>query len=89
MSESLAIPAVHNNGTSKEELVNNLQEAYLSLRESLDKLHNTTPHTRDYYIKKHNDYETARVQHSNRCEKIVEVMNELEQIAIAIQSNER
>lgn len=89
MSESLAIPAVHNNGTPKKELVSNLQKAYLSLRESLDKLHKTGPHPRDYHIKQYSDYNAAKVQYRNRCQKIIEVMNELELMAIAIQSNER
>lgn len=88
MSESLAIPAIHNNGTSKEELVNNLKEAYLSLKESLNKLHNTGPHPRDYYVKQYDDYNAAKVQYRNRCNKINEVMNELEQIAIAIQTKD-
>lgn len=89
MSESLAIPAVHNNGSSKKELINDLMLAHLSLRESLNKLGKTAPHSRDYYIKQNNDFETAREQFNSRCYKINEVMEELKQIAIAIQTNER
>ena len=89
MSESLAIPAIHNNGTSKKELVDNLKEVYSSLREALNKLRKTAPHMRDYYTNQNNDYEIAEVQFNNRYCAIVKVMNELQQIAIAIQTNER
>lgn len=89
MSESLAIPQIHNNGTSKEDLLNNLSNAYTSLQESLGKLNKTGPHPRDYYVKQYDDYNAAKVQYRNRCNKINEVMKELELIAIAIQTNER
>lgn len=85
----LAIPAIHNNGTSKADLLEALSNAYLSLKESLNKLSYTIPHQRDYYIKQINDFETAKKQHVERYKKIKEVMKELEEIAIAIQTNER
>lgn len=76
---------IHNNGSSEKDLLNDLQEAFLSLRESLSKLSKTAPHQRDYYIKCNNDYKVAIEQYKNRCNKISEVMDELEQIAITIQ----
>lgn len=85
MSESLAIPAIHNNGTSKKELVSDLRNAYTALTDSLALLRLTAPHMRDYYTKENNDYKTAREQYQARYSKIEEVMKELESIAITIQ----
>lgn len=82
----LALPSLHLNGTSKEELVQRLSEAHLSLQKAREVLAKAAPHQRDYYVQKdQGNYRRARNQHEARLQKIDDVMTELLDLGIFIQ----
>ena len=92
----LAVPTVHLNGTSKQELLDQLQNAFRAVREAQNVLAKAAPHGRDYYVQdadhpamKGGAIFTAQAQHHARMAKLAGVCEELEQIAIAVQDQGR
>jgi len=82
----LALPSIHVNGTSKDELVRQLSEAHLRLQQAREALMQAAPHQRDYYVQKdQGNYYRARKQYEARLLKIEEVMSELLDLGILIQ----
>jgi predicted transcriptional regulator len=84
----IIVPAVHLNGTSKESLVEALENAYTSVGNAYDSLRECAPNGRDYYIYKDNPFERAREEWRNRMERLDSVRRELEAIAAGIVNNE-
>lgn len=83
--KDLAIPTVHLNGTPKAELIEQLCNAYNALQEALKVMRQATPNGRDYYVQADKEALTdALRQHNYRQAKVCEVMDDLEQITIAI-----
>ncbi len=73
----LAIPTVHLNGTSRNELLEQVRNAYTALQDAINVMCKAAPHGRDYYPQTSDaPYELARTQHYNRITKIEEVMKE-------------
>jgi hypothetical protein len=81
---TVTIPRVHLNGTSREELLNQLSEAHHALMEALGAMGRAAPHGRDYYVISDEAIHQAGAQHRARCAKMVEVLEELELIAQGI-----
>lgn len=83
----LEVPTVHLNGTSKQELLLQLREAYRAVNKAKEALRATVPHLRDYYVQDSTDqvYERAREQHNSRHDMLNTVMEQLEAIASAVQ----
>ena len=50
MTKKLIVPAVHLNGTSKNELTAALSNAGKAMRDAINALRETAPHGRDYYV---------------------------------------
>jgi len=84
---NLIVPCVHMNGTSKPDLENQLEEAYLAIGNAIDALKKAAPNARDYYVYDSGAYEEAREQHFARMEKLYRVQNELGTIHLAILEN--
>ena len=81
----LIIPTIHLNGTSREELLSQLQAAARATADACLKLADAAPHPRDYYVQYDTEaYTKARAQHEARLEKLRQIYNELESIAIKI-----
>lgn len=81
---TLTVPTVHNNGTSKERLIEALCEATNKLREACTALGECTPNGRDYYVQGNTALGKALDEHRSRLQRIDDVRKELDQLAIAI-----
>jgi hypothetical protein len=81
MSEQV-VPQVHLNGTSKEELVDQLRTVLTHLRAAEEALQLATPNGRDYYHT--GNYEAARAQHVSRVELLGGLIEDIFAQAIAI-----
>jgi hypothetical protein len=81
---NLAIPTVHLNGTSREQLLEGLSDAIHAMHEAGRALAKAAPNARDYYVQGAGAINTALNQHEARMTKLREVIRELEQIVFAI-----
>jgi hypothetical protein len=77
-TEKIIVPVIHLNGTSKKELLRQVEEAGEALVKAIDALYNSAPNARDYY---HTDNFKAVVeQHRRRVRMVTEVKNEIDVI---------
>jgi hypothetical protein len=83
-SAKLAVPTVHMNGTSKKELLEQYKNAFTAVTTAVTELCKSSPHARDYYTQKGDQYPVARKQHESRLKRLNSVAAELESIAVAI-----
>jgi hypothetical protein len=77
-------PSVHINGTSKEELLNQVLDVLICLRAALEAMAKAAPHGRDYYVQTSHAIHHAISQHMYRCRTIHELVGEYQQIACKI-----
>jgi hypothetical protein len=80
----LKIPTIHLNGTSKEQLFEQICNAIDGVHAAGDALAKATPNARDYYPQGPEAIYEAMRQHETRMTKLREVARELETIAQAI-----
>lgn len=80
----LAVPLVNLNGTSKQSLIDELDEARDAIRKATDALDNITIHGRDFVMQDHTEYKLAREQMASRIGKLDTVYAELTDILKAI-----
>lgn len=73
----LVAPHVHLNGTSKAELLEQLENIYTALGEAYDAVKRSAPNGRDYYPLPPDAMEAAREQHVRRLTVIDSLRNEL------------
>ena len=86
--KELQVPTVHLNGTSKDALVKNLENAYRALLEACRSLNETAPHGRDYCVQEDPEaFSKANEQYHARGRKLVEVMDELIVIRVAVEEH--
>jgi len=78
------IPAVHSNGTGKNALMSQMNRVIEKLRNAQEEMSFATPHERDFYIKKDNDYRQAYAVHEIRMERIAALIAEFEELREAI-----
>lgn len=81
---ALMIPTVHMNGTSRDELVKQLSDAYTAIDAAMDVLRKATPHGRDYYPQGDDAWRKANKAHCDRLVKLHEVAQEILTIAEGI-----
>jgi hypothetical protein len=81
---NLAIPTVHLNGTSRQELIDQLYVAVRALHEAGSALARAAPNARDYYVQNPLAFSLAQDQHYARMQKLRDITRELEQIAEAL-----
>jgi len=81
---TLAVPTIHLNGTSRQELLDQLSDAVLALERAIGKLQLAHPNARDYYPQGNEAFNVARDQHFDRIERICKVRDELVFIAEAL-----
>lgn len=77
----MMIPTVHLNGTSREQLLEGYVSAITALDTALDKLLQTAPNGRDYYVQDGDAWRVANAEHLNRMRALHAVREELSQIA--------
>jgi len=81
ISDKPVVPTVHLNGTDKQDLLNQLQEAIGSVEDAGKSLAKASPHLRDYYTQPKGEWNRAQDQHEARIVKLREIVKELETIA--------
>jgi hypothetical protein len=80
----MAVPQIHLNGSSRTDLLDQFKTAYIALAAARYALQQAAPHARDYYVISPGAFEVAREQHESRLQRINDVLEELQSIAIVI-----
>lgn len=80
----MMIPVIHLNGTSREELVRQCQEATVALRLALARVHDMAPNGRDYYPLGSTALYFASIEHAERVEKLRNVLTDVETLWSAV-----
>ena len=73
----MMIPTVHLNGTSKNELLAQVEEAQRGVSVALRAMSSAAPNGRDYYPQGPSAYAEAEREHLARVNKLVDVRQEL------------
>ena len=81
----MMVPTIHLNGTSKEELLEQLQNAYTACTDLVSALSRAYPHGRDYYPQGDAAIYKAQDEANDRVRRVRSVQNELTEIAQKIQ----
>jgi hypothetical protein len=71
------IPTIHLNGTSREELIRQLQQAVTALTEAHRALENAAPHGRDYYPQGKGAIQQAVIEHRERLMRLGDIQEEI------------
>ena len=89
--KQIIVPCIHMNGTSKKDLSDRLEEAHDAIGVAYDRLRQTAPNLRDYYVYEKGSiaYEIAANQHYDRMKRLHDVQNELEAIIGGILDGEK
>jgi hypothetical protein len=84
----LITPTVHLNGSSKDLLLRQYQEAFEALDAAIGALQMARPHGRDYYIQDNRAFHVAIEQHRERLKALETVRTELRELyqAVMVQS---
>lgn len=69
----MTLPTIHRNGTSANELYEQLDAAYSAVLRAEKALENATPNARDYYPQGDLAYKIARTEHEQRIIAVFEV----------------
>lgn len=77
-------PSIHLNGTSKEELARQIEQALTDLNRALGSLEQAAPNARDYYPQGDGAFKQARAEHTGRVGKLCEVREDLETLYEAL-----
>ena len=89
MQKELICPVVHLNGTGKDGLMRQYKEAYSAALAAQAKINLIETHDRDYYV--HSTPHAGRIAREKKQEwlrMLAHVLEELQEIAIAIQKGE-
>ena len=76
----MILPSIHKNGTSKEELIDQVSTARHALRTAIEALQAAAPNGRDYYPQGTQVVVQAQYEHRERFRKLNDVMEELTSI---------
>jgi len=79
------VPQVNNNGTSRDELIQQRRDVLGHLRKSILALTFMTPHGRDFQTVEIERYDEARALHRIRVTAVAELLDDIEAEALAIQ----
>jgi polysaccharide pyruvyl transferase WcaK-like protein len=86
---ALSVPTIHMNGTSQQELLDQICMALSAIRDAEQAMRAVTPNGRDYYPQGPDAIQEALRQHANRLHNLRAVHDELEQIGETIASHPR
>lgn len=73
----MIVPTVHMNGTSKDELLRQIEIAHAAINHAIEGLAGAAPNARDYYVQGPGAFPQARAEHEARMHKLSDVMSEL------------
>jgi hypothetical protein len=77
-------PTIHLNGSSGQELLDNIVDAGRAVQDALTALGKAYPNARDYYPQGNGAYRTALSEHEARCRHLAIVRDELEHLAMDV-----
>ena len=77
-------PTIHMNGTSRNSLLDEINDAMRALSVALEKLALMAPNARDYYPQGEDAFGKARQEHANRLTSVRKVREELKTLAESI-----
>lgn len=77
-------PTIHNNGTSRDELMAQVLKATERIREAMTALAEATPNGRDYYPQGPDAIKAAGAEHRERIAKLREVLDDMEALSLHI-----
>lgn len=80
----MTVPTVHLNGTSKAELLAQIEQAYGAIAAAIKALGNAHPNARDYYVQEPAAITAATNEHRSRVDRLVAVNMELHALHVAI-----
>jgi len=80
----MTVPLVHRNGTSKEELLDQITKACYALKQALEAVTDAQPNQRDYYPLPPDAWTTAQRDHLTRLQRLQDIRQEYFNLAIAI-----
>jgi len=86
--KKLQAPLVHMNGTGEDTLLEDISNAYAAISDAMDALRKAAPDGRDYYPLETGSLKRAEDEHLARSLTLLNVKNELEALALAIQDGE-
>jgi hypothetical protein len=78
--EEMLVPTIHSNGTSKESLTNDLEDAYYKIQLAYDALKRCAPNGRDYYLQGAGALSKATDEHMARLKHLDIVMVEIQEL---------
>lgn len=80
----VTLPIVNMNGSTKQELMEQVWAQYIAVRAAYEAVCQSPPHGRDYQISPIGDYEKARAEYQERALAILKISQELEALYIGI-----
>ena len=80
----MRFPSIHLNGTSKRELISQLNEASHALNNAYSALKQAAPHGRDYYPQGPTALETAITEHMDRLRRLDAIKEEIDAMTLTI-----
>jgi hypothetical protein len=83
-AETMIAPTVHMNGTSRDELIRQLETAYDALNTAIEALTAASPNARDYYPQGPHAYSQASNEHTARLGALHTVRADVERLVNAI-----
>lgn len=81
---SLTKPTVHLNGTSRESLMRQYEDAGAALNAAFRKLVEASPNARDYYVQDCFAFAAAQREHEDRLARIKSVHDEIEWLLLEV-----
>lgn len=79
-----AKPTIHRNGSSKQQLMEDLLTAMQAIDEAIKAVRQTSPNGRDYYPQGDDAFRTAGREHVERLKSLEKIKQELEELAMHI-----
>lgn len=75
------VPTIHSNGTSREQLLDQVCQAHFAVIKAVEALERAAPNGRDYYPQGNSALKLATEAHHARVVKLVDVLVELARLA--------
>ncbi|CAB4186567.1 hypothetical protein UFOVP1329_31 [uncultured Caudovirales phage] len=83
---TMTLPTIHLNGTGKETLIKEIDQAYDSISQMMGDFARITCHARDYYPQGEDAYPAARQQRQEMFDKLVEVNTYIDELRYHLHS---
>jgi hypothetical protein len=82
----MQLPAIHLNGSGKNNLIEEAGDCYLAIVKALDVVSSRPPNARDYYVISGEAYNLALAEHQDRIKRLHALGREFEALCEGIQN---